>query len=327
VDHPLPLRCAILDDYQDVALSMADWSILADRVDVTVFRDHIDDRALLAQTLAPFAIVVAMRERTPFDRALLASLPALRLLVTTGMRNASIDIAAAAESGITVCGTRGWPGTAAELTWALILALMRGVPRENAEFHSGGRWQTGIGRSLRGATLGVVGTGTVGKLVAAVGRAFEMNVIGWSRSFTAERAAQLGIGYAKTLAEVLTVADVVSLHVTLNAETRGLIGAEALRAMKPTAFLVNTSRGPVLDEAALIEALTERTIAGAAIDVFDAEPLPLGHPLRGAANLIATPHIGYVTRENYRVFYGDAIEDIRGWLDGKPERVLTAPGA
>jgi phosphoglycerate dehydrogenase-like enzyme len=325
VNLPLPLRCAILDDYQDVALSMADWSVVADRVDVTVFREHVDDRAVLAQTLAPFSIVVAMRERTPFDRALLGSLPALRLLVTTGMRNASIDIAAAAERGITVCGTRGWPGTAAEHTWALILSLMRGVPRENDEFHRGGRWQIGVGRSLRGATLGVVGVGTVGKLVATVARAFEMNVIGWSRSLDAQRAAELGIGQAKTLAELLTVSDVVSLHVTLNADTRGLIGAEAFRAMKPTAFLVNTSRGPIVDEAALIEALTEGTIAGAAVDVFDREPLALGHPLRGLPNLIATPHIGYVTRENYRVFYGDAVDDIRGWLDGKPQRVLTAP--
>ncbi len=324
---PVPLRCAILDDYQDVALSMADWSILTDRVDLTVFHDHIGDRALLAQALAPFAIVVAMRERTPFDRALLASLPSLRLLITTGMRNASIDLAAAAERGITVCGTRGWPGTAAELTWTLILGLMRDLPRENAEFHGGGRWQTGIGRSLRGATLGVVGVGNVGKLVAAVGRTFEMNVIGWSRSLDAQRAQALGIGHAKTLAELLTVSDVVSVHVTLNAETRGLIGAEALRAMKPSAFLINTSRGPVVDEAALIEALGDRTIAGAAVDVFDREPLPLDHPLRGLANVIATPHIGYVTRENYRMFYGDAIEDIRGWLDGKPERVLAAPAA
>jgi phosphoglycerate dehydrogenase-like enzyme len=289
-----------------------------------VFHDHVDDRAVLAKALAPFDVVVAMRERTPFDRALFEALTKLRLLVTTGMRNASIDLAAASERGVTVCGTRGWPGTAAELTWALILALMRGIPRENAEFHAGAPWQSGIGHSLRGATLGVVGVGNVGRLVAAVARTFEMNVIGWSRSLTTERARELGIAHAATLAHLLAASDVVSLHVTLNAETRGLIGAEALRAMKPTAFLVNTSRGPVVDEAALIEALGERTIAGAAIDVFDREPLPLDHPYRGLANVIATPHIGFVTRENYRVFYGDAVADIRAWLDGRPERVLVA---
>jgi len=326
VNLPSPLHCAILDDYQRVALSMADWESIADRVDVAVLHDHVDDRAKLVEALAPFQVVVAMRERTPFDRALLASLPELRLLVTTGMRNASIDLAAAAERGVTVCGTRSWPGAAGELTWALILAAIRDIPREDAEFHAGGRWQSGIGHSLRGSTLGIVGVGNVGKLVATVGRAFDMNVIGWSRSLTQERATELGITHAATLAELLTESDVVSLHVTLTSETRGLIGAEALRAMKPTAYLVNTSRGPVVDEAALIEALTERTIAGAAIDVFDREPLPLDHPFRGLVNLIATPHIGYVTRENYRMFYGDAVGDIRAWLDGRPERVL-APAA
>jgi phosphoglycerate dehydrogenase-like enzyme len=274
------------------------------------------------QALALFVVIVVLRERTPFDRALFDALPRLKLLVTTGMRNASIDLAAASARGVTVCGTRGWSGTAAELTWALILALMRDIARENAEFHAGGRWQSGIGHSLHGTTLGLVGVGNVGKLVAAVGRTFQMNVIGWSRSLTAERAAEIGIAHAPTLAHLLGTSDVVSLHVTLNGETRGLIGAEALRAMKPTAYLVNTSRGPVVDEAALIEALSERTIAGAAIDVFDREPVPLDHPFRGLPNLIATPHVGFVTRENYRVFYGDAVDNIRAWLEGRPERVL-----
>ena len=326
VNLPTPLRCAILDDYQDVARSMADWEALADRVDVAAFHDHIADRTMLAEVLASFDVIVAMRERTPFDRALIEALPRLKLLITTGLRNASIDLAAAAERGVAVCGTRSWPGTAAELTWALVLALMRDIPRENAEFHRGGRWQGGIGHSLRGATLGVIGVGNVGRHVAAVGRAFDMNVVGWSRSLTAERASELGIGHAHTLAHLLAAADVATVHVTLTAQTRGLIGAEALRAMKPTAFLVNTSRGPVVDEAALIEALTERTIAGAAVDVFDREPLPLDHPFRGLDNLIATPHIGYVTRENYRVFYADALDDIRGWLDGRPQRELKPAG-
>jgi phosphoglycerate dehydrogenase-like enzyme len=325
VNDPMPLRCAILDDYQHVALSMADWEGIGGHVEVTVFHDPIGERAPLAEALAPFAIVVAMRERTAFDRSLLESLPALRLLVTTGMRNAAIDLDAAAARGVTVCGTRGWPGTAAEHTWALILALARDIPRENAEFHAGGRWQSGIGRSLRGATLGIVGVGNVGSRVAAVGHAFEMNVLGWSRSLTPERARELGIGHAHTLAQLMADADFVSVHVTLSAATRGLIGAEALAAMKPTAYLVNTSRGPVVDEAALGDALRAGTIAGAAVDVFDREPLPADDPLRGLANLVATPHVGYVTRENYRVFYGDAVEDIRAWLDGRPERVLAAP--
>jgi phosphoglycerate dehydrogenase-like enzyme len=322
-----PLRCAILDDYQHVALESADWSLLSGRVGIVTLHDPIDDRAALANALSDFDAVVAMRERTAFDRALLGALPRLKLLVTTGMRNASIDLAAAAERGITVCGTRGWPGTAAEHTWALILALMRDVPRENAEFHRGARWQSGIGRSLRGATLGVVGVGNVGRQVARVGRAFEMDVIGWSPRFTDERASEIDVGRASTLAQLLSVSDVVTLHVTLNADTRGLIGAEALRAMKPTACLVNTSRGPVVDEAALVEALRENTIAGAAVDVFDREPLPLDHAFRGLANLIATPHVGYVTRENYRVFYGDAVDDIRAWLDGRPQRVLATPSS
>jgi phosphoglycerate dehydrogenase-like enzyme len=327
VNHLPTLRCAILDDYQHVALESADWASLAGRVRVATFHEPIEGHAALANALSDFDAIVAMRERSAFDRALLDALPRLKLLVTTGMRNASIDLRAAAELGITVCGTRGWPGTAAEHTWALILALMRDVPRENAEFHRGGRWQGGIGRSLRGATLGVVGVGNVGKQVARVGRAFDMDVVGWSPRFTDERARELGIGRAHTLAHLLSASDVVTLHVALNADTRGLVGAEALRAMKATAYLVNTSRGPVVDEAALVEALADCTIAGAAIDVFDREPLPLDHAFRRLANLIATPHVGYVTRENYRVFYGDAVDDIRAWLDGRPERVLAAPGS
>jgi phosphoglycerate dehydrogenase-like enzyme len=274
--------------------------------------------------LADCEIVVAMRERTPFDRALLERLPKLRLIVTTGTRNASIDLAAAAAQGVTVCGTRGWPGTAAELTWALILALLRDIPHEVDAFRRGGRWQSGIGRSLNGATLGIVGLGNVGRRVAAVARAFEMNVIGLSRSLTPEKSAELGIARASTLEELLQGADVVSLHVSLNAETRAMIGARELALMKPTAYLVNTSRGPVVDEAALIDALATNRIAGAALDVFDREPLPGDHPLRKVPQLIATPHVGYVTHENYRVFYNDAVEDIGAWQNGAPVRVLHA---
>jgi phosphoglycerate dehydrogenase-like enzyme len=317
------LRCAVLDDYQKIALSMADWGALAGAVDVQVFSEHIADRSALARALAGFEIVVAMRERTAFDRSLLEQLGALRLLVTTGMRNASIDLAVAADRNVTVCGTRGHPGTAAELTWALILGLMRNLPRETEEFRRGGPWQTGIGHSLRDATLGVIGLGHVGKLVAAVGRTFEMKVVGWSRSATPERCVALDIGHAATLSDLLRAADVATLHVTLNAQTRDLIGAAELAAMKRTAFLVNTSRGPVVNEAALITALREGRIAGAAADVFDQEPLPVDHPLRRLPNLLGTPHVGYVTRENYRVFYGDAVEDIQAWLAGKPVRVLN----
>ena len=317
------MRCAILDDYQDVARSSADWRSLAGSIEVDVFNEHIADRAALADALAACAIVVAMRERTPFDQALLARLPELQLIVTTGMRNASIDLAAAAAQGVVVCGTRSWPGTAAELTWALILALARDIPHEVYAFNRGGRWQSGIGCSLHGATLGVVGLGNVGQRVAAVARAFEMNVIGHSRSLTAEKSTELGISHARTLEELLRGSDIVSLHLSLTAETRGMIGARELALMKPTAYLVNTSRGPVVDETALIDALATNRIAGAALDVFDREPLPGNHPLRTIPHLIGTPHVGYVTRENYRVFYGDAVEDILAWHNGAPVRVLS----
>jgi len=316
------LRCALLDDYQGVARASADWARLSGRVEIRVFREHIADRAALARALDGYEIIVAMRERTPFDRPLLEALLALRLLVTTGHRNAAIDIAAATGRGIAVCGTRGFPGPAAELTWALILALMRKLPREIEAFHHG-QWQTTIGRSLHGATLGVIGMGKLGTQVAAVGRAFGMKVIGWSRSLTVAQCDDLGIDYAPTLPDVLRVADVVTLHVTLNAQTRDLIGARELALMKPDAVLVNTARGPIVTEAALVAALREGRLAGAALDVFDEEPLPAGHPFRTLDNVVATPHLGYVTRENYAMFYGDVVDDIEAWLGGRPLRVIT----
>jgi phosphoglycerate dehydrogenase-like enzyme len=319
-------RCAILDDYQRVALASADWDSLGGDVDVTVFDQHVGDRDRLAQLLAPFDVVVAMRERTPFDRALIERLPALRLLVTTAMRNASIDVAAAAERGIVVCGTGSHPGPAAEHTWALILALARRLHEELPAFRAG-RWQTTLGRSLHGATLGIVGIGKIGTHMASVGQAFGMDVLAWSRRLTGSHAGELGIRRAPTLHDLMREADIVTIHLTLTPETRGLVGARELALMKRDALLVNTSRGPIVDERALIEALSSGRLAGAALDVYDREPLPGSHPFRSLANVVATPHIGYVTRENYRAFYGGAVEDIRAWLAGAPIRALAPANA
>ncbi len=316
------LRCTILDDYQQVALACADWSGLGKEVGVEAIIEPIADRDRLAERLAAVDIVVAMRERTRFDRGLFERLPALRLLVTTGMRNASIDLVAANERGITVCGTGSHPGPAAELTWALILSLAREIPREAEAVRRGG-WQTTLGRSMHGTTLGIVGVGKIGTQMASVGRAFGMNVIGWSRSLTPERAASLGIGRCATLDALLRAADIVTVHLTLAPETRGLIGANELAAMKRDALLINTSRGPIIDERALLAALDQRRIAGAALDVYDREPLPPDHPLRTHPKVLATPHLGYVTRENYAAFYGDAVDDIRHWLAGTPVRLLS----
>jgi len=316
------LTCAILDDYQGIATSIADWRPLSGKVDVKVFRDHIADRDALVDVLSGFGIIVAMRERTPFDAALFDRLPQLKLLVTTGMRNASIDLRAAEAHGVTVCGTAGSGGSTAELAWGLILSLMRDIPGEVERFRHGGRWQTGVGRALQGRTLGVVGLGTLGARMARVGRAFGMSVTGWSRSLTRDRCTELGIDHAGTLDSLLAGSDAVTLRVTLNAQSRGMIGARELGLMRPGAILVNTSRGPIVDQQALIDALRARRIAGAAIDVYDEEPLPADHPFRSLDNLFATPHLGYVTEESYRVFYGEAVEDIAAWLGGSPLRVL-----
>ncbi|HEX2186070.1 MAG TPA: D-2-hydroxyacid dehydrogenase family protein [Chloroflexota bacterium] len=316
------VRIAILDDYQGVALQMADWGTLPTGTEVQVFRDHLADEVAVAERLADFEVVVAMRERTPFPRRLLERLPKLRLLVTTGMRNASIDLAAATERGIVVCGTGGVGAATAELTWGLILALLRQIPREDAATR-GGAWQVSVGVGLHDKTLGVLGLGNLGSRVATVGRAFGMRVIAWSQNLTAARAAEVGA----TLVgkdELLAQADILSIHLVLSERTRGLIGARELALMKPTAYLVNTSRGPIVDEAALIDALRRGAIAGAALDVFDVEPLPAGHPLRSLPNTVITPHLGYVTAETYRVFFGDAVEDIRSFLAGTPVRVLSA---
>jgi phosphoglycerate dehydrogenase-like enzyme len=315
------VRVAILDDYQGVALSMADWGALGPGVRVQAFRDHVKDEDGVAARLAPFDAVVAMRERTPFPERLLARLPRLGLLVTTGTANASIDTAAATRLGIVVCGTGKLRYPPAELTWGLILALARRIPQEHQAVRSGG-WQTSVGVGLRGKALGVMGLGSLGAQVAAVGRAFGMPVIAWSQNLTAERAAECGAALVSK-DELLARSDVLTIHLRLSPRTAGLVGARELALMKRTAYLVNTSRGPIVEERALADALARGVIAGAALDVFDEEPLPPDHPFRRLDNVVLTPHIGYVTQESYAVYYQDAAEDIRGFLAGSPVRVLN----
>jgi phosphoglycerate dehydrogenase-like enzyme len=310
-------RVAVLDDYQGVALGCADWS----QLEVEVFPDHIADDDVLVERLAPFDAVVAMRERTPFTRARLERLPDLRLLVTTGMRNASIDLDAAREHDVIVCGTGSLGPPTAELAWALILALTRHVPAEDRAMREGG-WQHTIGPELAGHRLGIVGLGRLGARMAAIARAFEMEPIAWSQNLTEERAAEAGAELVGR-EELFSTADVVTIHLVLSDRTRRLVGASELALMRPTAYLVNTSRGPIVDEAALLDALHGGRIAGAALDVYDTEPLPADHPLRAAPNTVLTPHIGYVSTGTYELFYRDAVEDIVRWLAGDPVRVLT----
>jgi phosphoglycerate dehydrogenase-like enzyme len=313
-------RVAILDDYQGIALSMADWKGLPAGSEVTAFRDHLADEDALVQRLAGFEVVVAMRERTPFPGRLLQRLPSLKLLVTTGGRNASIDLAAAHEHGIVVCGTRSLATPTSELTWGLILGLVRNIPAEDRSIRDGG-WQTGAGPSLEGKTLGVMGLGNLGTRVTSVALAFGMEVIAWSQNLTAERAEAAGARLV-TKDELLAQSDVLTIHLVLSDRTRGIVSRRDLDLMKPTAYLVNTSRGPIVDEQALVESLVAGRIAGAAIDVFDEEPLPAGHPLRSLPNTVVTPHIGYVTADNYRLFYGDVVEDINAFYAGQPIRLL-----
>src|SRR5271157_5133147 len=306
---------AVLDDYQAVALAMADWSVLDGRATVTVFSDHLADQDAVVARLQPFDIVCMMRERTPLTREVLARLPKLRLIVSTGTINASIDVKAGQERGVQVVYT-GYSSTPTiELTWALILASARNLLAESASLQSGG-WQRTVGDDMAGRTLGVLGLGNVGEAVARIGTAFGMKVIAWSQNLTTERAAEVGATLV-TKDELFQEADVVSIHLVLSGRTRGLVGAAELALMKPTARLVNTSRGPIVVEADLIAALKDKKIAGAAIDVFDQEPLPLEHPFRSLPNLLATPHIGYVSRGLYERFYQDTVANICGWLDGQ----------
>ena len=318
----MSLRAAILDDYQGAALAAADWASLKPAVEVTVFHDTLADDARVAARLADFEIVVAMRERTPFPQALLERLPKLKLLVTTGKRNAAIDVKAATARGVVVSGTDMLPYPTAELAWGLILSLARNIPREERGMRAGG-WQTTLGVGLSGKTLGVLGLGNLGSRVARIGKAFGMEAIAWSQNLTAERAAAVGAALVPK-EELFRRADVASIHLVLSERTRALVGAAELALMKPTAYLVNTSRGPIVDGKALIAALESRRLAGAGLDVYDSEPLPRDHALRKLDNVVLTPHLGYVTAENYRQAYGHAVEDIRAFLEGKPLRVLSA---
>ena len=316
------LRCVSLDDYQDATRKFGDWNRVADKVELRVLTDHIEGHDRVAAALADAEIVIAMRERTPFDRALFERLPKLKLLVTTGMKNAAIDMKVAAERDVTVCGTGLSPSPTAELTWGLIQALLRHIPAEYENLREGGKWQITIGRELAGARLGVIGLGRLGSRVARVGLAFDMKVSAWSKNLTPERCAEIGVAHAGSLDELLRTSDIVTVHLVLSDRTRGLLGARELGLMKPTALLINTSRGPIVDEAALIVALQEKRIAGAGLDVFDREPLPPGHAFRTLDNVVATPHLGYVTEETYRLCYGEAVENIAAWLSGKPIRVI-----
>jgi phosphoglycerate dehydrogenase-like enzyme len=307
------MKVAILDDYQDVALRLADWSAVRRRAEITVLNDHLADPAAVVERLRPFDVVCVMRERTPLSRDILQQLPRLKLIASTGPRNAAIDMRAAAERGIVVTAT-GYESTPTiELSWALILASARHLASEAASVRDGG-WQTRIGSNLRGKCLGVIGLGNIGKEVARIALAFGMTVIAWSQNLTGEIASAAGATLVDKDA-LFRQADIVTIHLILSRRTSGLVGAAELALMKPTAWLVNTSRGPIVDEAALIEALQARRIAGAALDVFEIEPLPADHPFRRLDNVLATPHIGYVTEELYRTFYGDAAASIAAWLE------------
>ncbi|MBA2730169.1 MAG: D-2-hydroxyacid dehydrogenase family protein [Euzebyaceae bacterium] len=313
-------KVVVLDDYQDVARHFGPWEQLADAIELTVVGDHIADTEELLARLAGAHVIVAMRERTPFDRQRLERLTDLRLLVTTGMANTAIDMEAAKDLGITVCGTASPPGPPAELTWALILAITRNVCREDQAVRAGG-WQHTIGPELEGRTLGVIGMGRLGSRVAAFGKAFGMRLLAWSTNLDPAAAAAVG-AEAVSKQTLLADADVVTLHLRLSDRTRGIIGAADLATMRPTAYLVNTSRGPLIDEQALVQALRAGQIAGAGLDVFETEPLPLNHPLRCMPNVVVTPHLGYVSTGSYATYYREAVEDIAAWLAGSPVRVL-----
>jgi phosphoglycerate dehydrogenase-like enzyme len=317
---PIP-AVAVLDDYQGVARSYGPWERLDGRIELEILTDHIvSDDALVAR-LERFAVVVAMRERTPFERGRLERLSNLKLLVTTGMGNAAIDLDGARQLGITVCGTKGSSEATAELTWGLILALTRHICEEDRNVRDGG-WQRTIGPELAGRTLGLIGLGRLGTRIADYGAAFKMRVIAWSENLDAEYARSMSVEpVAKD--ELLERSDVISIHTRLSDRTRGLIGARELALMRPTAYLVNTSRGPIVEEQALLDTLHAGRLAGAALDVFDQEPLPVDHPLRSAPNTLLTPHIGYVGQDCYAVFYREIVEDIEAWLSGAPIRVLN----
>jgi phosphoglycerate dehydrogenase-like enzyme len=314
-------QVAVLDDYQHVALQSADWSRLDGRAEVHVQHEHQANEADLVASLRDVDVLVAMRERTAFPRSVLDQLPQLRLLITTGPSNAAIDVEAAQANGVVVCGTGGAYPAPAELTWSLIHALTRNIVEEDRALRSGS-WQTSLGTELSGRTLGIVGLGRLGQRVARVAHAFDMSVVAWSENLTGEAATEGGA----TLVgkdELFASSDIVSVHLQLSPRTTGLIGSRELGLMRPTAYLVNTARGPIVDESALVEALRSGSIAGAGLDVFDEEPLPADHPLLSVPHTVLTPHIGYVARDLYAIFYGDVVDDIDSWLSGTPVRVVT----
>ena len=317
------VRAAILDDYQNVAMGFADWSPIAKDVEIQVFNKPFGSQDEAIKTLQGFAVVVGMRERTPFPRKVIEALPDLKLLITTGARNNSFDVKACAERGVTVCGTGAVGSPTTGITFGLMLELTRRIGFENARLKAGAPWQTTIGRDLEGLTLGILGLGKLGQRSAAVGKAFGMKTIAWSQNLTEEKAKAAGADYVSK-EDLFRNADFVTIHLVLSDRSRGLVGAKELGLMKKSAYLINTSRGPIVDEKALIAVLNSKSIAGAGLDVFDIEPLPLDHPFRKMDNVVITPHLGYVSEQNYQKYFPDIVEDIRAWLDGKPVRVIEA---
>jgi len=315
-------RCAILDDYQNVALGLADWASLAGEVEFTVFNAPLGEPDEIARTLQGFDIVVLMRERTAFPRRLIEALPNLRLLISTGKRNWMLDVEAARERGIVTCSTETTGNPTTAIAIALMLELTRRIGYESERLRHGARWQSTLGVDIEGKTLGLIGLGRLGQKVAKIARALDMKVIAWSQNLNPERCASAGVEFAPSKKALLRAADIVSLHVVLSERTRGLIGREEFALMKPSAYLINTARGPIVDETALIAALRDKRIAGAGLDVYDIEPLPADHPLRTLDNVVLSPHLGYVTAENFRTCYAGVVEDIRAFLDGKPIRLL-----
>ena len=317
------VRAAILDDYQNVAMGMTDWSPIAKDVEIKVFNKPFGSQDEAIKALQGFAVVVGMRERTPFPRKVIEALPDLKLLITTGARNNSFDVKACADRGVTVCGTGAAGSPTTGIAFGLMLELTRRIGFENARLKAGAPWQTTIGRDLEGLTLGILGLGKLGQRSAAVGRAFGMKTIAWSQNLTEEKAKAAGADYVSK-DDLFRNADFATIHLVLSDRSRGLVGAKELGLMKKSAYLINTSRGPIVDEKALIAVLQSKSIAGAGLDVFDIEPLPLDHPFRKMDNVVITPHLGYVSEQNYRKYFPDIVEDIRAWLDGKPVRVIES---
>ena len=315
-------RCAILDDYQNVALKLADWSKITNEIEVKIFNEPFKSTEEVHRALKGFHIISMMRERTPFRRNTIEALPDLKLLITTGSGNKSIDLAAAGERGIVVCGTGSFGNPTTGITFGLILELTRRIGFENARMKAGAPWQVTLGADIEGKTLGVIGLGKLGRRVANVGKAFGMKVIAWSQNLTPEKCKEAGVEYAAK-EDLLRNADIITIHLQLGDRSRGLLGEKDLGLMKKTAYLINTSRGPIVDEKALVAALAARRIAGAGLDVFDTEPLPVDHPFRKLDNTVITPHLGYVSQQNYETYFPDIVANIRAFLDGKPIRVIT----